>query len=513
VSLTETGRTSRVFPTVERDGEGYLRQEDALHRGNRGNSVAHAGGHCACDDPAAGEERAMRIIYFDIDCLRPDHLGCYGYKRPTSPAIDAIARQGARFEHYYCVSSPCVPARAAWISGRFGIRNGVISNHGAGARFHLRTRTYGGPEPDNELLTRLLRAHGYDTISFSNFADRHSAYWFTCGWSEYHTPNLRGGAETAEEVNVPLLRWLKHNATRENYFLHINYWDAHRCYKMDASWADRFKEFPVEQPWPDEDAIRAHQGIRGPFTAQAQFRDGVSPFPLMPGSVSSRKDFEHMITGYDAAIAYVDHHVGIVLDELDRQGVLDDAAIIISADHGDAFGEHGIYSDHVCADECIHRIPLVIRWPGASKAGHTSDALLYNADFAPTLCDLLGIPIPADWDGLSFRKNIQGNDGVAREYLVWDHGLYAVQRAVRTRTHLMVRTYDDFGYPFEPVELYDMAQDPYQTLNLQDECPEIVRECEDVMAEWTEEQLAKGHCIPDPLEEILCERGKASIGG
>ena len=62
----------------------------------------------------------MRIIYFDIDCLRPDHLGCYGYNRPTSPTIDEIAKQGVRFDHYYCASSPCLPARAAWSSGRFG---------------------------------------------------------------------------------------------------------------------------------------------------------------------------------------------------------------------------------------------------------------------------------------------------------------------------------------------------------------------------------------------------------
>src|SRR4030042_1328364 len=101
----------------------------------------------------------MRIIYFDIDCLRPDHLGCYGYNRPTSPAIDGIARQGVRFEHYYCASSPCLPSRTAWASGRFGIRNGVISNHSAGAKFHIRTRIYGGPLPENDMLMRHLRKH------------------------------------------------------------------------------------------------------------------------------------------------------------------------------------------------------------------------------------------------------------------------------------------------------------------------------------------------------------------
>jgi arylsulfatase A-like enzyme len=186
--------------------------------------------------------------------------------------------------------------------------------------------------------------------------------------------------------------------------------------------------------------------------------------------------------------------------------MLDDAAVIISADHGDAFGEHGIYSDHVCADECIHRIPLIIRWPGVAAANSRSDTFLYNVDLGPTLCDLLGIPAPTDWDGVSFKSHIAGEPGVEREYLVWDHGLYTVQRAVRTKTHLMIRTYDDFGYPFEPVELYDMETDPYQMRNIRDECPDVVQSCSHFLTEWIQEQTTKGLCIPDPLTEILRER-------
>ena len=163
----------------------------------------------------------MRIIYFDIDCLRPDHLGCYGYDRPTSPTIDSIAREGTRFENYYCASSPCLPSRTCLMSGRFGIRNGVVSNHGSGAQFHIATKSYGGPEDANQMLPRQLKAHGYDPICFSNFADRHYAMWFMCGWSEFHTPNLKCGAETAEEVNAKVLPWLKNSATRHNYYLHI----------------------------------------------------------------------------------------------------------------------------------------------------------------------------------------------------------------------------------------------------------------------------------------------------
>lgn len=454
----------------------------------------------------------MRIIYFDIDCLRPDHLGCYGYGRPTSPAIDEVAKQGICFDHYYCASSPCLPSRACWASGRFGVRNGVISNHGAGVQFRIKTYAYGGPEPENQMLMRQLRGHGYDTISFSNFADRHSAFWFMCGWTEYHTPNLKGGQETAEEVNVPLLKWLKTNAKREDYFLHINYWDVHRGYKMDISWADRLKNYPVKQNWPDEETIRRHQTVKGAFTAQGQFPNGVSPLPLMPGSIFSRQDFEKMITGYDAAILYTDNHVAAVLEELSRQGVLEDAVIIVSGDHGDAFGEHGIYSDHVCADECIHRIPLIVKWPGISAAGRHSKSFLYNLDFAPTLCDLLNIPIPPQWDGESFKENIKGKDIFDRDYLVWDCGLYTVQRAVRTKTHLMLRTYDNYGYMFEPVELYDMVNDPFQTRNLSGDEPDMVRQCDERMSDWLCRQMAKNNWVSDPLSEVLKERGKKHSG-
>ena len=104
----------------------------------------------------------------------------------------------------------------------------------------------------------------------------------------------------------------------------------------------------------------------------------------MPGAVASRADLEQMLTAYDAGIAYVDHHVGQLLEELDRQGVGRETAVIVTADHGDAFGEHGIYSDRVCAHEPVHRVPLIVHWPGVTDrfAGRSCQDLLYNVDNA-----------------------------------------------------------------------------------------------------------------------------------
>lgn len=392
------------------------------------------------------------------------------------------------------------------MSGRFGIRSGVCSNVSKGADFKIRKKSYGGPEADNEMFMRQLRKNGYDTISISNFADRHNAWYFMCGFGEFYTPNLKSGYETAKEVNEVAVRWLENNKDKENYFLHINYWDTHRVYKMDEKWSERFKDSPVKQTWPDEETIKGHQDIKGPFTATGQFKNNISDFPLMPGSISNRADFEKMITAYDTSIAYVDHHVGEIIDHLRKNDMWDDTVLIVSSDHGDAFGEHGIYSDHVCADECIHNVPLIIKWPDKVIKEHRNDSLLYNVDLAPTVCDILGFSIPEDWDGVSFKESLNGAKRPGRKYLVWDHALYTVQRAVRTKDHLMVRTYDDFGYMFDPVELYDMRKDKYQIENIAALEPDTVKECDAYLTEWIFDQHKKGHVIPDPIIEVLKER-------
>jgi len=399
-----------------------------------------------------------------------------------------------------------MPSRHGLISGRFGTNNGVVTHGGPASKLQIDERLYGGPQPHNQLLQRQIRENGYVTICFSNFPFRHCATWFGLGWTEMHSPSLHAGSEPAPEVADPVCRWLRHNEDRDDYFLYVNFWDPHRIYRMDPSWVDRFQDSPVKQVWPDEAAIEGHQSIEGPFTANGQFKDNVSTVPLMLGSVRSREDFEHMVTGYDAAIAYTDQYVNQVLEDLRRQGVYDDTAILISADHGDNFGEHGIYSDHVCADEAIHNVPLIVKWPGVTQAGSVINSELYNVDLSATLCELTGSDVPDRYDGISFADGLRGEVIPERDYLVWGHGLYTLQRAVRTDRHLMIRTYDDYGYRFDPIELHDMDADPYQTRNLAQEAPGIVDEMTLMLDTWLGEQRAKPYAIPDPMEVELVRR-------
>ncbi len=117
----------------------------------------------------------MKVLMFDLDTLRPDHLGCYGYHRNTSPNIDSIARDSMRFDHYHCSDAPCLPSRASLITGMFGIHNGAI-NHGdttADLRIYGIGRDFKDQTLTNGLFYQFRRA-GMHTATVSTFAERHS---------------------------------------------------------------------------------------------------------------------------------------------------------------------------------------------------------------------------------------------------------------------------------------------------------------------------------------------------
>ena len=446
----------------------------------------------------------MRILYIDIDSQRPDHMGCYGYHRDTTPYMDCIAHEGVRFTHAYCSSSPCVPARASFVSGRFGVNHGALTHWGPGSGFRSPSDGLHYWQ-DMPLLTRYLREHNYKTVSFSSFADRHQAFWFYGGWSEVHTPTLKMGNEKADEINALLLPWLQKHGAEDNYFLHVQYWDPHRNYTVGQEWADLFADEPPPN-WPDEEAIAAHQTSYGPFTASELFPmspRGKSPVPTMPDQIADLEDFKQLVDGYDGAIRFMDDQIGRVFQTLADLGVLDETAIIISADHGEAMGEQGVYGDHVCAGEVVHNVPMIVRWPGVTPADASYNGLLYNVDLHPTLCELLRLPIPAHWDGDSFTAAVRGEEWEGRPCLIWDHALYSCQRAVRTPEWLFMRTYHPGLFPFEDEMLYEMKRDPHQTENLVLERGDVTANLDHLMQEWLHENLGYHGSKPDPMQEVI----------
>jgi len=445
----------------------------------------------------------MRILYIDLDVCRADHLGVNGYHRTTSPNIDRIAEEGVTFTRCYCSNSPCLPSRASLFSGRFGINNGVVTNDSVTADRRcqdLRPIWYGHRlDPEKPFLQHYLWRQGIRTVAFSSFHDRHNAWWYAAGWEELHTFTRKKGGETADEVNEAFVPWLRQHGREDNWFVHLHYWDIHAHYKITREWADRFANDPPP-PWPDQAAIDQHQSIYGPRTAVDHHGRG----DVMPEAIHTVDDFKKLIDGYDGSIAFTDHHIGQVIQTLEELGVLDETAIIVSGDHGDSFGEHGQYADHGIANEAVHNIPMIVRWPGLTKQG-SCDRLVYGLDLGPTLCELLGFPTPPGWDGRSFAPVLRGEEFDGWPYLVWDHGIYTFTRAVRTPDWLLIHILHPGCYPYdEPYWLFDMRNDPYQTRDVSAQRPEVVGELDKHLTDWRHEQIRKG-AAPDPLEAMVGE--------
>ncbi|WP_248926054.1 sulfatase [Paenibacillus hamazuiensis] len=441
----------------------------------------------------------MRIIYIDIDSLRPDHMGCYGYHRNTTPNIDQIAAEGARFNDCYCASSPCVPSRASFMSGRFGVNHGALTHWGPGCEFEY-------PEGDGHsetvpFFTRYLRKAGYKTVSFSSFGDRHHAWWYFAGWNEMHTHSLKEGNEDANEVNDAVIPWLKAHGKEDNYFLHIQYWDPHTLYTYPKEYADQWIGEPVKA-FPDEETIQEHR--KASFPRSATFLHWADRFPeTMPEQIRNRDDFAHLINGYDGGIYYMDKHIGQLLETLEELGIRDEVCFIISADHAESMGEHGVYMEHANASESVHHIPLIVKVPGLTQPGQVVDGFIYNVDVIASIVDMAGLPIPSGWDGQSFVPALKGEHWQGRDYLVMDHALYVCQRAVRDRKWSYIRTYHTGLFDFPEVSLFDMENDPYQTNNVASMYPDVVKEMDHRLMEWMQEHVYRAGRKVDPLQKVI----------
>ena len=140
--------------------------------------------------------------------------------------------------------------------------------------------------------------------------------------------------------------------------MHLNYWDVHTPYRVPAAYGEPFADTPLPE-WLSAEVLAEHNKKTGPHSSLDiyMYHDREDPqYPRHPGKLTDQASLRRMIDGYDTAIRYVDDQLEIILTALSSRGVLDDTAIIISADHGENMGELGIYGEHATADQgTIHR--------------------------------------------------------------------------------------------------------------------------------------------------------------
>ena len=458
----------------------------------------------------------MRLLYLDLDTLRPDHLGCYGYGRRTSPHIDRVAAEGVRFENCYASDAPCLPSRAALMSGRFGIHTGAVGHDGTCADMRLEGPARGFRSTLSfSSLPALLKGAGLHTAYIGGFGERHSAWTFYAGFREIHDTGM-GGMESAEHVTPTALEWIERHAREDNWYLQVNYWDPHTPYRAPADFGNPFAADPLPA-WLTEDLIRAHRRLAGPHGAQevSMYDNRTDPkFPRHPGEVRDMEELRRLIDGYDCGVAHMDRHIGRLFEALAAQGVWDDVAIVVSSDHGENLGELGIYAEHATADHITCRIPMIVRWPGGAR-GRVDRGLHYNLDLAPTLAELLGRDPHPGWDGRSYAPAVRRGEDCGRDDLVLSQCAHVCQRGVRWGPWLYMRTWHD-GYHLFPEEmLFNVEEDPHEERDLASRRPELCREGAHRLLDWHGRMMRTmpdGHTA-DPMQTVLAEGGPAHARG
>ena len=397
------------------------------------------------------------IFILLTDQQRADAFGAAGATDVRTPAMDRLARQGVLFTHAFAATPQCSPSRAALMTGRHPHRTGVMGNTGGEGRDAAASG--GVPAGMSDALDRsipalgqVFAAAGYETAYFGKWhlGGNPGQYGFDVHDAVIHDPSL------ARRV-VEFVQGRAANGTRKPLLLVASWINPHDIYGVlnEASPGQRaLAEVKVpsnivdtlqQKPFPQRHYLEADQG---------------KPFVGADDAMWRRyRAF------YNGLVETVDREIGLVLDAVGRRDV--PPITVLSSDHGDLGGAHGLpYKGPAMYDELI-RVPLVIAWPGGIPAGR-SDALVSLIDLMPTLCDLTGVPAPKGVDGLSLRPVLDprasGRRAWRRDMIVGEyHGKQAWRvpiRMVRTARWKYVR-YAGYGE-----ELYDLARDPGELRNL-----------------------------------------------
>ncbi len=456
----------------------------------------------------------MKVLFIDIDTLRPDHMGCYGYKRNTTPNMDKIAEEGVKFTNYYCSDAPCLPSRASLISGRFGIKNGAVGHGGTCGDMRL----YGAERDfkckyDLDNFNNIFRRAGYHCTSISTFPERHSSWWFSAGFNETYNVG-KCGSESGEEVLPVALDWLERNKDKDDWFLHVHLWDPHTPYRAPADFGNPFENDELDT-WMTQEILDEQKSWSAPHGVWdvAMYDDKISPeFPRQPGKVMNMEEYKFLIDNYDCGIKYADFLVGQIFDKLKDNKQFEDTAIIITSDHGENMGELGIYAEHGTADNITCNIPMIVKWPNAMK-NKVDNGLHYSLDLLPTVADLLSVDKCDIWDGTSYAKTITDGEDLGRESVVISQMAHICQRSARFGDYLYVRTYHDGFRLFDKEMLFNLKEDPHEQFDIKDKYPEICAKGAKYILDWHDEAMLTSDSVIDPMWTVISEGGPAHTKG
>jgi arylsulfatase A-like enzyme len=390
------------------------------------------------------------VIVILIDALRPDHLGCYGYSRPTSPNIDKIAKDGMVFENAFAQSNCTHLSVGSILTSQFplDVKEAKL-----------------GYYPQKEGVTTLmekLAAGGYKTGLFALNPLIHWDYKYDAGCDSYFAPKTGGDTGLSDFA----LNWMR-DYRRNRFFAYIHFMTVHSPYAPPSHYS---------APFLPNDYLPADPDVR----------DGMQERPLVvlekmkQGYKDREKDIEYLKGLYDGDITWMDALIGSFVGQLKQMDLYDNTVLIIIADHGEAFLEHGeLMHGRQLYDEAI-RVPLIVKLPSSfERKAERVDSLVRLVDVYPTILDLAELPIPAGIQGKSLLSS--GSDGDRLVYAEGSVDFPDVGMATAvTRDWKYIKNTRNRGD-----ELYNLAADPKEHHNLiaarPDKAVELQQQMQDML--------------------------------
>ena len=399
---------------------------------------------------AANSPRRPNILYVFSDMQRATSMGCYGDPNVRTPVLDAFSRQGVRFDAAMSNTPVCCPHRASLQTGLYCHHTGVVSN---GVSFTRRALGLAEQFRDAGYVTGYTgKWHipgGYgseDTNPLGFPADAIRSEGRAGAGVRAHCTRVRAkdsvGHDVEKIVYTPTLL-----ADRTIRFIEEKS-------KQDAPWVFFCSWLPPHSPYVAPPEFRAH------YDGKMELR------PNVPSGLSTEYA-KSVLPDYYGMVESLDAEFKRILDALDRAGVAENTIVCYSSDHGDMLGCHGYHAKRWPLEESA-RVPLLIRYPGAIRAGQVIRTPISTVDVYPTLAALAGLKPPAGIDGADYSSLITGKSRTAPRDYAYLSMLYAYVpwpgwRALRTEEFNYARTVKG------PWLLHNIVKDPYQLKNLADD--------------------------------------------
>jgi arylsulfatase A-like enzyme len=418
----------------------------------------------------AAPAQRPHILFIMADDHAAHAISAYGSAINKTPHIDRLAAAGVRFDRCFATNSICTPSRASILTGQYSHINGIpVFNRIDGSRPNV---------------AKYLQAAGYHTVMLGKWHLGSNPtgfdYWnILPGQGAYHNPATieMGQRKTHTGYVTDLITDFTIDAIKKRpkdkpFFIMSHHKAPHRPWQPDAKHARMYEDVEIPKPKTFDDTYegRSAAAAEATMTIDRHLTAGdlKGPPPAgLAGEALKNWKYQRYIKDYLRCVASIDDNVGRLLDFLDAEGLAKDTVVIYTSDQGFFLGDHNWYDKRFMYEASI-RMPFLVRYPGATKAGSACDKIILNVDFAPTFLDLAGTNVPADMQGRSFAPLLRGEapaDWRTSMYYRYYHypGHHRVQMhyGIRTERHKLI-----YFHKLDAWELYDLVKDPDEMRNV-----------------------------------------------